>query len=113
MQNNRNICCIRKSRNLHKKYKNVKSIIIDVRTLEEWEKGHISCAHRIPIHKEPFGWIKQVKTITNNDNNKRIIVYCRSGRRAEKAVEILKREGYNNVINAGGYLDNKKKLEKI
>ena len=34
-----------------------------------------------------------------------IIVYCRSGRRASKAKEILENKGYKNVLNAGGYDD--------
>ena len=34
-----------------------------------------------------------------------IVIYCRSGRRASKAKEILLQKGYKHVLNAGGYDD--------
>jgi phage shock protein E len=34
-----------------------------------------------------------------------IVIYCRSGRRAAKAQEVLQSSGYTNVMNAGGYDD--------
>jgi phage shock protein E len=34
-----------------------------------------------------------------------VIVYCKSGRRAAKAVEVLKGHGYTHVYNAGGIAD--------
>jgi phage shock protein E len=34
-----------------------------------------------------------------------VIVYCKSGRRAAKAVEVLKSHGYTHVFNAGGVSD--------
>jgi phage shock protein E len=39
------------------------------------------------------------------DKNAPILLYCRTGRRAIKAREILKNSGYTNVMNAGGYDD--------
>jgi len=37
--------------------------------------------------------------------DQKIILYCRSGKRAGKALIVLKEEGYTNVINAGGIED--------
>jgi phage shock protein E len=34
-----------------------------------------------------------------------IIIYCKSGRRADKAKQILEEKGYETVLNAGGYDD--------
>ena len=34
-----------------------------------------------------------------------IIVYCKSGRRASRAEEVLKKQGYETVLNAGGFED--------
>ena len=34
-----------------------------------------------------------------------IVVYCRSGKRASKAQQILQEHGYTRVLNAGGYDD--------
>mmetsp|Transcript_29779 Transcript_29779/g.62637 ORF Transcript_29779/g.62637 Transcript_29779/m.62637 type:complete len:105 (-) Transcript_29779:306-620(-) len=39
------------------------------------------------------------------DKSANVIVYCRSGRRAGKAKEILEQKGYQNVINAGALKD--------
>ena len=39
------------------------------------------------------------------DKEAPIIVYCKSGRRASKAKEILEGKGYKKVLNAGGYDD--------
>ena len=40
-----------------------------------------------------------------SDKKKPLFVYCRSGARSAKAVEILKRMGYTNVNDIGGILD--------
>ena len=40
------------------------------------------------------------------DKTKNIVIYCRSGRRAAKAKEILIQQGYQGkILNAGGYTD--------
>ena len=82
-------------------------LVIDVRTLEEVKTGVIQDA----IHIE---WTKIDKEITKIDISKdhAIYLYCRSGNRSGKAVDILKNLGYVNVINAGGIKDAAKKLDK-
>tara|TARA_Y100000813_G_scaffold68438_1_gene48438 strand:+ start:29 stop:379 length:351 start_codon:yes stop_codon:yes gene_type:complete len=82
-------------------------IVIDVRSDEEVKTGIIQDA----IHIE---WTKIDKEITKIDISKdhAIYLYCRSGNRSGKAVDILKNLGYVNVINAGGIKDAAKKLDK-
>ena len=83
-------------------------IVIDVRSDEEVKTGIIQDA----IHIE---WTKIDKEITKIDISKdhAIYLYCRSGNRSGKAVDILKKLGYVNVINAGGIKDAAKKLDKL
>jgi phage shock protein E len=72
-------------------------LIIDVRTTEEWQSGHLSDAHH--IEWQDIG----NKIISLADDKDAIIyLYCRSGNRSGKAMTILKQQGYTNVINAGG-----------
>ncbi|MEC7999978.1 MAG: rhodanese-like domain-containing protein [Pseudomonadota bacterium] len=82
-------------------------IVIDVRSDEEVKTGIIQDA----IHIE---WTKIDKEITKIDISKdhAIYLYCRSGNRSGKAVDILKNLGYVNVINAGGIKDAAQKLDK-
>ena len=82
-------------------------IVIDVRSDEEVKTGIIQDA----IHIE---WTKIDKEITKIDISKdhAIYLYCRSGNRSGKALDILKKLGYVIVINAGGIKDAAKKLDK-
>ena len=89
-----------------------KPIIIDVRTLREYNRGHISCSKGpLEIQNKPNNWLKTVLKWTDNNRSKKIIVYCRSGRRSEIAKNILEENGFSNVINGGGFEKNKTKLE--
>lgn len=67
-------------------------ILIDVRTKEEYESGHIKGSINIPLDI-----IKSV----NYDKDKVLIVYCRSGRRSKMAADILLELGYKNVYDLG------------
>lgn len=71
-------------------------VIVDVRTIEEYESGHIEKAINIPI-----------ETINDEpselpDKNQLIMIYCRSGNRSAKAAKLLKDLGYKNIIDFGG-----------
>lgn len=80
------------------------SVVIDVRTKKEFDRGHLKNAVNIP-HTE----IKEKIKSHVVDKNRKVVVYCRSGRRSGIAKDILDEMGYRNVINGGGY----KKLKKI
>ena len=72
-------------------------LIIDVRTLAEWNSGYLENAIHIPLDT-----IEKNITLTELDKNKEIYLYCRSGNRSGKAASILQDLGYKNVTNIGG-----------
>ena len=72
--------------------------IIDVRTKEEYDAGHLSNAINIPYTKIK----EEIKEHVENKKTK-ILLYCRSGRRSGIANKILHDMGYVNAINAGAF----------
>ena len=75
-------------------------IILDVRTQEEYDQGHIPGAIQIS-HEEIAEKAEDVLT----DKDQLILLYCRSGRRSKIAAEILVDLGYTNIKEFGGILD--------
>ena len=75
-------------------------IIIDARTQEEFEQGHIKGAVLIPEYEIAA---KAEKELPNKDSL--ILVYCRSGRRSKIASQELVKLGYTNVKEFGGIID--------
>jgi len=75
-------------------------LIIDVRTLEEWNTGHLASAQHIPLQN-----IAEELMSLSIDKNRTVHLYCRSGNRSGKAKIIMQELGYTNVINAGGMSD--------
>lgn len=75
------------------------SILVDVRTLKEYEAGHLPNALHMDWFDENFE-----NKFADIDKNKTIYVYCKVGGRSAKAQEKLLSLGYKNVINLeGGY----------
>ena len=74
--------------------------ILDVRTREEYQEGHIKGAICIPneeiLEEEP----KELA-----DKQQVILVYCRSGNRSRQAAQKLADMGYERVMEFGGLLD--------
>ena len=75
-------------------------VILDVRTQEEFEKGHIKNAVLIPDYE-----VKDTAEMTLYDKSEIILVYCRTGRRSESASKELISMGYTNVFDFGGIVD--------
>ncbi len=75
-------------------------IIVDVRTQEEYDSGHIPGAVCIP--NESIG-TEQPDALP--DLEQIILVYCRSGRRSKEASQKLADMGYTNVYEFGGIND--------
>ena len=75
-------------------------IILDVRTQEEYDEGHIPGAIVIS-HEEITEKAEEVLT----DKDQLILVYCRSGRRSKIAAEALVELGYTNIKEFGGIID--------
>lgn len=82
-------------------------IILDVRTIDEYNSGHIPNAICIP--NESIG-SDIVSELPNKEQL--ILVYCRSGNRSKQAVEKLKELGYTNLIEFGGIVDWKGEIVK-
>ena len=81
-------------------------VLIDVRSAEEYASGHLRGAVNIP-HDRIADEIGSVAA----DKTARIILYCRSGRRADTALNALKAIGYENVSNYGGLEDAQMRLD--
>ena len=75
-------------------------IILDTRTREEYDQGHIPGAIQIS-HDEITEKAEEVLT----DKDQLILVYCRSGRRSKLAAEALVELGYTNIKEFGGIID--------
>ena len=75
-------------------------IIIDARTQEEYDEGHIPSAILIPEYEIADRAEKELP-----DKDQLILVYCRSGRRSKIAAEELVKLGYTNVKEFGGIID--------
>ncbi|MDA8639454.1 rhodanese-like domain-containing protein [Flavobacteriaceae bacterium] len=80
------------------------SILVDVRTKEEFEQGHITNAINIPVDSVGFE-----TAITKFPKNKTILLYCHSGRRSSKAAKEMQILGFVKTIELeGGYISWKK-----
>ena len=75
-------------------------IILDVRTVEEYNAGHIPNAICIPNES-----ITDKEPPELPDKDQLILVYCRSGRRSKLAAEQLAKNGYTNIAEFGGIID--------
>ena len=69
-------------------------MLIDVRTAEEYRKGHIAGSVNIPL--------AQIRYFQIPNKSAPISVCCKGGGRAAQAKEILEARGYTNVTNIGG-----------
>ena len=74
-------------------------LILDVRTQEEFNQGHIPGAILIP-DTEIEGKAEEILT----DKDQLILVYCRSGRRSKLASEALVKLGYTNIREFGSII---------
>jgi rhodanese domain protein len=77
-----------------------KAIVVDVRSLEEYNEGHIPNAISVPLETIE----NEAETKLKNKDDL-ILVYCRSGRRSREAALRLIEKGYTNVIDFGGIQD--------
>ena len=75
-------------------------IIIDARTEEEFNEGHIEGAILIPEYE--IGERAEKELL---DKEQFLLVYCRSGRRSKIAAQALADLGYTNVKEFGGIID--------
>lgn len=87
---------------------NPDAIIVDVRHDDEYKAGHIPGA--VLLTMETITAKTAAKVLP--DKTQMILIYCRSGRRSKIAAQNLLDLGYTNLIEFGGILDYKGKVEK-
>ena len=84
--------------------------LLDVRTLKEFDEGHISNAILIDVKGDYFLSKSEEKLI----KGKPIYIYCKSGARSKKATRILQANGFTKIYNLeGGILNWQAKKYKI
>ena len=76
---------------------NKDALILDVRTVAEYESGHIPNAVNLSNEDIQAGKVDSLK-----DKSQLIMVYCRSGNRSRQAAQKLAELGYTNVVDFGG-----------
>ncbi|MXO32260.1 thioredoxin domain-containing protein [Apibacter sp. B2912] len=79
------------------KLKNSNSILIDVRTPEEFETGHIKNAIDLDYRNASFS-----DKIRKLDTSKTYMIYCRSGKRSASTVDSLKNLGFTHLYDLKG-----------
>ncbi len=77
----------------------VSYFLLDARTQEEFDEGHIEGAVMIPEYE-----IESSQDKLPSDKDTLILVYCRSGRRSKIAAQALCDLGYTNVKEFGGII---------
>ena len=78
--------------------------ILDVRTPEEFEEGHIQGAQNINVKDDTF--IIAIQKLSPSDT---LLVYCRSGRRSLYAAQVMVSLGFQKIYDLeGGFLNWKK-----
>ena len=87
------------AKKFQEKWENEKttSVLIDVRTIEEYNGGHIESAKNIDFNGSNFE-----SEIAKIDKEKTVFVYCLSGGRSSAAASFLEKKGYKNVIELVG-----------
>ena len=75
-------------------------VVVDVRTREEYDGGHIENAVLMP--NESIG-SEMPEALP--DEEATLLIYCRSGRRSKEASEKLLKLGYKSIYEFGGIID--------
>ncbi len=74
------------------------ALLIDVRSVKEFESGSIEGSLNIP-HTNTDALAQAI----GSDYERKVVVYCRSGRRSGLAQKNLEKLGYIGIFNATGY----------
>jgi len=75
-------------------------LILDVRSTQEYQQGHIQGAINIP-----YDQLQHNSAQLNQYKNHPIVVYCRSGRRAQIAYQVLQQQGFTQLIDLKGHIN--------
>ncbi|MEP4077557.1 rhodanese-like domain-containing protein [Haloferula sp.] len=84
--------------------------LVDVRTEEEWNEGHLEGAIRVDFMEKDFS----EKVVEVVDIKKPVLIYCRSGGRSGKASKVMADLGFTVIKDLdGGILAWKKAKKKV
>lgn len=72
-------------------------VVLDVRTPAEYTEGHVPGAINIP-HTELAARVAELQGAREKD----VVVYCRSGTRAEQALDVLGKAGFKRLYHLKG-----------
>ena len=72
-------------------------ILIDVRTQDEFDLGHIDSAINLDFYSDTFQ-----SEILSLAKNEKIVLYCRTNNRSSKTATILKQNGYRDILVISG-----------
>jgi len=88
-----------------KNYLEKEAVVLDVRTLDEWNEGHVENSKHIVLTDIPLE-VEQIKSW-----GKPIIAVCRSGARSGQAAQFLTQNGVD-VINGGPWQNVDQHIQK-
>ena len=71
--------------------------LIDVRTQDEFDLGHIDSAINLDFYSDTFQ-----NEILSLPKNEKIVLYCRTSNRSSKTATILKQNGYRDILVISG-----------
>ena len=75
------------------------ALVLDVRSAEEYAKGHILGARNLPLAD-----LERRSAELDKHKAKPVIVHCENGNRSTSALALLRKHGFASVVNlAGGY----------
>lgn len=69
------------------------AVLLDVRTIEEWDSGHIAEAQHVDFFNPEFA-----AELEKLDKTKNYYVYCRSGNRSGKACGMMANQGFSGEL---------------
>ncbi|MEO8447841.1 MAG: rhodanese-like domain-containing protein [bacterium] len=72
-------------------------VLLDVRTPQEFDSGHLKGATNIDFYNEKFQ-----SDIDEFDKRKKYLIYCRSGGRSRQAMFLMRDLGFEEVYNLSG-----------
>lgn len=74
--------------------------LLDVRTQDEFDEGHIAGAALVDVNDSTF--VEKATAVL--DKQRPVALYCRSGRRSVRAANLLSAQGYQVTNLAGGVI---------
>jgi phage shock protein E len=82
------------AKKMHKK----KTVVLDVRTPDEYKEGHIKNAINYNV-LDSLAFEKQIATLPKN---KKYLLYCRGGIRSGKALVMMQQKGFKHLYHLAG-----------